>query len=355
MLRVGIASGDWVSPTRSHDKTQHWGGSGWARIGQYVDKLPFEVHVGTLTWNRTHLAIFDPYGEPQDVDVILMQRLMHKGIAKHIKQSQAAGIKIINDIDDWYWGVSPSNMAFRHNHPTHNANENTNHYKATLSASDLVLCSTPYLRERISEFVNCPIEITPNTIDTSKYSQHVDSGSTTPIVGWVGSTGHRSNDIETLKGIIDPMVRNELIHLYHGGHIDNYPSFASLLGLSPYDVMTAPIATTEMYPSLMIMDIGIIPLNTIPFNRCKSDIKGLEYAASGIPFIAQNLDAYCDLNASLGIGRIAKRPVNWLRHLEELRTNPKLRAEEGLFNREKVVARDIKYGVQKLAEIISAL
>lgn len=355
MLRVGIASGDWISPTRTEDKIQRWGGSGWARIGQYVEKLPYEVHIGTLTWNRTHLSIFDPYGEMQDVDVIIMQRLMHKGIAKHIKASQAAGIKIINDIDDWYWGVSPSNMAFKHNHPKNNPNENINHYKTTLAASDLILCSTPYLRDRISEFVNNPIEITPNTVNTSMYSQHIDSGSTTPVVGWVGSTGHRSNDIETLKGIIDPMVKNELIRLYHGGHIDGYPTFASLLGLPAHDVMTAPIATTETYPSLMIMDIGIIPLRDIPFNRCKSDIKGLEYAASGIPFIAQNLDAYCDLHSSLGIGRIAKRPDNWLRHLEELRTNPKLRAEEGAYNREAVAVRDTKYGVKRIVEILDSL
>jgi hypothetical protein len=119
--------------------------------------------------------------------------------------------------------------------------------------------------------------------------------------------------------------------------------------------MTAPIATTETYPSLMIMDIGIIPLRDIPFNRCKSDIKGLEYAASGIPFIAQNLDAYCDLHSSLGIGRIAKRPDNWLRHLEELRTNPKLRAEEGAYNREAVAVRDTKYGVKRIVEILDSL
>lgn len=355
MLRLGIASGDWISPNRADDNAQHWGGSGWARVGKYIPYMPFDVYTGTLTWNKTHLAVMTPDGEMHDVDVILMQRLMHRGIADNIKISRAQGIKVINDIDDWYWGVATSNMAFDHNHPQKHPNENTNHYRATLAASDLVLSSTEYLASRVSTFINGDIEVVKNTVDIGKYSPHEDSGSTTPVVGWVGSTAHRSGDIETLRGVLDRLAKENSIILYHGGHLDRFPTFASKLGVPNHLVMTAPIATTDMYPSLMIMDIGIVPLSNTPFNRCKSDIKGLEYAAAGIPFIAQNMDAYIDLQSELGVGRIAKRATNWLRHLNELRLNPTLRSEEGAFNREAIAPRDIKHGAQKLVDIISNL
>lgn len=356
-MKLGIASGDWLSPSKAPDNRHHWGGSGWARVGQYLPFLPesYEVVVGTLAWDTHHLVILDEFGATHDVDTIFMQRLMHGGLDAAIKKSRAHGIKVINDIDDWYWGVSTSNMAFNNNHPKHNPNENTNHYSKTLAASDLIVCSTPYLRGRVSSFVRSPIEIMQNSVDTGKYTQHEDSGSTTPVVGWVGSTAHRSNDIETLKGVLDVMAKKDEIVLYHGGAAANYPSFASKIGVPEHMVMTAPIAPTEMYPSLMIMDIGVIPLANIPFNRAKSDIKGLEYAAAGIPFIAQNLDAYIDLQLSLGIGRLAKRANNWVSHLNELRLNPSLRAEEGARNREAVKARDIKNGAKRLVEILDSL
>ena len=354
-MKLGIASGDWLSPAKAPDKLHHWGGSGWARVGQYLPYIQHDFVVGTLAWNRDHLAIIDEHKVVQDVDVILMQRLMHAGLDQAILESRSQGIKVVNDIDDWYWGVSTSNLAFNHNHPKTNPNENINHYSKTLAASDLIICSTPYLRSRVENFVRCPIELMLNSIDTNKYLAHEDRGGTRPIVGWVGSTNHRSNDIETLKGVVDVMARNDDIGLYHGGNALNAPSFASKLGVSEHLVMTAPISTTEMYPSLMIMDIGIIPLANIPFNRAKSDIKGLEYAAAGIPFVAQNLDAYVDLQLSLGIGRLAKKAINWKKHIEELRLNPSLRQEEGAYNRDAVKARDLKVIAKRFVELLDSL
>lgn len=353
-MLLGIASGDWLPPSKAPDGKEHWGGSGWARLGQFVTRLPMATAVGVLVWNRTHFSIQDHTGELYDPDVIVMQRLMHKGIAENIVAAKAYGQKIINDVDDWYWGLSTDNYAYHVNNPKTNLLENINHYKASLAKSDLLICSTPYLAMRMEEMLNVKTVVSLNTIDLARFNvkQHTDSD--VPVVGWVGSTLHRSKDIETMKGILPPMVKNGYISLYHGGHIVNAPSFASKLGMKDSEVETAPVCTAENYPKLLTMDIGIVPLTNIPFNRAKSDIKGLEYAASGIPFIAQNLDAYMDLYFTLGVGRIAKKPIKWIKHLEELR-DPKIRAEEGAFNREAVSIRDSIYGLARLVDIITNL
>jgi glycosyltransferase involved in cell wall biosynthesis len=39
-------------------------------------------------------------------------------------------------------------------------------------------------------------------------------------------------------------------------------------------------------------DIGIAPLANTPFNRCKSSIKTLDYAALGLPVLASDREAY---------------------------------------------------------------
>lgn len=354
MIRLGIASGDWASPQKTADKKERWGGSGWARVGQYVPHLPFNIVTGTLTWINDHLGVMDPAGGLHDVDVILMQRLMHDGIAENIVASQKQGIKIINDIDDWYWGLSPANDAFRHNHPKRNPKENFNHYRKIISRSDLVISSTPYLANRVADFCKAPIVVSKNTVDITRFTPREHFPTPQPLVGWVGSTNHRSGDLETLRGILPALVRDGSIRLFHGGTQLQAPSFASKVGVSDEHVSTMPLVPHDEYPRLMVMDIGLVPLTNMPFNRSKSDIKGLEYAAAGVPFIASSLDAYIELQHDLGIGRIAKKPLNWAKHIKEL-SDHRVRKEEAERNRELVSNRDISVGIKTLTEIISSL
>ena len=51
-------------------------------------------------------------------------------------------------------------------------------------------------------------------------------------------------------------------------------------------------------------DIGIAPLADTPFNRCKSAIKTMDYAAIGLPVLASDLDVYR--------GSLADGPGGWL-------------------------------------------
>lgn len=307
-----------------------------------------------LVWNRTHFSIQDSTGYMYDPDVIILQRLMHDGIADHSVQAQAYGQKIINDVDDWFWGLSTNNQAFHVNHPKNKPTENVFTYKSSISRSDLVTVSTPYLADRLSSMGVKKIEVIKNTVDVSRFAIKEHSDSDVPEVGWVGSTAHRSGDLETMKGILVPMARAGKITLYHGGHVPKATTFASRVGASDNEIRKEPMLPHDEYPELLTMDIGIVPLSKTPFNRAKSDIKGLEYAASGIPFIAQNLDAYIELKVELGIGRIAKNPTKWIRNIEELR-NPDIRREEGAEMREAVKARDIKFGLEKLVGIINSL
>lgn len=354
MLRLGIASGDWLHPNKTGLETAQWGGSGWARLGQYISTLPFDVSVGVLTWMHDRFVIQSIDKTIHEVDIIYMQRLMHEGLTQHVPMARANGQKIINDLDDWYWGLDTSNMAFNHNHPQFNKNENTNFYKAILTQSDVVTVSTPYLRDRISKFVRCPIHILENTVDISRFKQIEYTDTDIPIIGWVGSTAHRSKDIETLKGILPPLANAGKVKLYHGGDHPGASSFASKLGVDPSLVTVRPLAPAGEYPSLLTMDVGIVPLNKTPFNMAKSDIKGLEYAASGIPFIAQDLDAYVNLNKTLGVGVIAKKPVDWIKSIKRL-CDPKVREELGAPMREQIASRDIDIGLERLINFISNL
>lgn len=360
-MKLGIASGDRVPASRSADGLPHWGGAGWVRLGQYIPLL--QEHditsvVGTLVWNRDHFVIdiADGGNDFVDVDVIYLQRMMHAGLADRIRQARAMGQVIVNDLDDWYWGLSPENKAFDASHPKTNPIENVNHYKSVLSASNSITVSTPYLADRLSAFVRCPIELYLNTVDVGRFTPMEHSDSTSPVVGWVGSTNHRSSDLEVLSGIIDPLYKQGEIKLQHSGYHKNAPTVASKWKLEDSDVTTLPAVDPENYPSILNMDVGIAPLSDTPFNHAKSDIKLLEYSSAGIPWVASDLPAYSTLAKEWGVGRVAKknRADSWIKHLHALR-DPEVRATEGKLLRDAVWQRDIHVGANKLAEFLKSL
>lgn len=362
MIKLGIASGDRVSPKRSPDGQAHWGGAGWVRLGQYEAQLQgngFDIYNGTLVWNRDRFSIDilesteENNRQLVDVDIIYIQRLMHQGLADHINRAKAAGQIIINDIDDWYWGLSTSNLAWTSSHPKANPNENINHYKSVLNASTIVTTSTAYLADRIKSFVHCPIEIISNTIDVASFTPVVHTDTTVPTVGWVGSTSHRSNDLEILTGIMAPLYNAGEIKLQHSGHHAYAQSVASKWKLPEEAVTTLPACDPEKYPALLTMEVGIAPLNDIPFNHAKSDIKLLEYSAAGIPWIGSALSSYTQLVEDWGMGRTAKRSKDWIRHIKALK-DPNARSSEGAALREAVWKRDIGVGTKTMREFLES-
>jgi hypothetical protein len=103
--------------------------------------------------------------------------------------------------------------------------------------------------------------------------------------------------------------------------------FAEEAGFDPERMTGFVGARPDYYGNIfMPIDIGIVTLTNNPFNEAKSNLKGLEYAMSGIPFVASDTQEYRDL-AELGCGRIAKKPRDWIRHLEEL-LDPDVRRAE---------------------------
>lgn len=357
-LKLGVASGDRIPAKRSPDGNPHWGGAGWVRLGQYADQLliqDIEMVVGTLVWNRDHFSIDVSEGDSVlvDVDVIYLQRLMHRGLNDRIKEARALGQVIINDLDDWYWGLSTSNKAYQSSHPRFNAMENINHYKSVLTSSSCVTVSTPYLADRLSSFVHCPIHVIPNYVDVARFTVHEPSSNNVPLLGWVGSTSHRSGDLEIMNGILRPMVDANEIRFVHSGYHESAAPAYKALGLREEDVEVLPAVDPEKYPSLLVMDVGIAPLSDVPFNHAKSEIKALEYSAAGIPWIGSALPAYTSLANDWGVGRVAKRPKDWIKHIRALR-DPHVRATEGEALRQAVWQRDIEIGAKNLSDFLAS-
>lgn len=354
MPKIGFASSDWSRSVTDSNGHPVMGGAGWARLGQYVEHLDDVKAVGILAHKDDIFGVRSWDGKLHlDCDIIVMQRVMFADVPDKIRVAQANGQIIINDIDDWYFGLSPKNGAFAASHPKTNPNENVNHYKAVLARSDHVTVSTPYLMERLKSFVKAPLHLIPNFVDVKKFQPRAVNESNMPIVGWVGSTAHRSGDLQELRGILGPMFEEGLIRLHHSGHVSQHPFFANEIGVHPKLVTTLPLVAPDRYPELFQFDIGVVPLSNVPFNEAKSNIKGLEYAAAGIPFVASPTPAYQELS-NRGIGLIARKARHWKPLLSSL-CDPQARSLAAKENLERVDAYDIRHGVKAMTHFFESI
>ena len=75
-------------------------------------------------------------------------------------------------------------------------------------------------------------------------------------------------------------------------------------------------------------------MSDVPFNYAKSFIKGLEYAAAGVPFVSSWSPEY-EFLAQNGVGRVARNKSEWDYHLSEL-MDPSKRKDEVEENLENV-------------------
>lgn len=249
-------------------------------------------------------------------DVVVMKMLMARWIPKQMQRAKELGQRIIVDMDDAFDHLHEDNLAFHTTDPEKNKVNNRAHLWDVLREADLVTVSTPFLLDYYSQelpnVVMVRNAINPHQFQARKHTTRK------PIIGWVGAMGWRSNDVETLRAWLPEFVEEHDLTVFHGGHEPEYRSFADASGVHPDRVTQYPMLPLTMYHEFFHhFDIGLVPLSFIPFNEAKSNIKGLEYAASNIPFVAAATGEYRWLE-SQGVGRTSATPDEWVQHLTEL-------------------------------------
>lgn len=329
LLKVGVASSDWSSSVFDDRGWPVPGGANWIRFTQNQSEMRNPVVIGELiessgrlgvqTWdNRSHF----------DCSVIFMQRQMDDWVPNAILNARLNGQIVVNDVDDWFWGLHPENQASTAVDPLLNPRSNIDHYRKSLMASNLVTTSTSFLADVIGSW-GVKTHVVANGVTVWHFTprQHRPG---TPIIGWCGSTAHRSGDLEVVARSLRAM--RDKVRFHHTGDYAEHPSFAGQVGLADKEVSVLPLLAPLEYPSGFVFDIGIVPLSDVVFNMAKSWIKGIEYAAAGIPFVASPSDEYKRLQRRYGIGRLAETPDEWVAHFTDL-LDPEVRAEEAKRNR----------------------
>jgi tetratricopeptide (TPR) repeat protein len=154
--------------------------------------------------------------------------------------------------------------------------------------ADAVQVTGQGLAEQFS-FINSNMVIFENQMRSLGTCKRESGGRV--VIGWAGSSGHKT-DIEEIRDVLAGIIRDT-----------PYVDFSFMGDKAIYDLLSTkfppgrlfytPAGTLEEYLTfLQDLDIGVAPLQDNPYNRCRSDVKFLEYASRAVVPVLRSLTPY---------------------------------------------------------------
>lgn len=241
-----------------------------------------------------------------------------------------SGKPVVYDIDDFLLEVP-------HTHPLYQNFQRTIPFiYKLLPKANLVTVSTDILRQHLLAFNPNTVTI-PNFIDESVIMPvHFPSDSSKVTIAYMGTPTH-THDLALIEEVLFKLrdKYNTLVQFVFWGCAGN--RLEKLGRVIPFD---------DCYASFLgnlgsvHFDIGLAPLADTPFNRCKSNIKWLEYSAYARAGIYSDLEPY---RGSVQHGKtgmlVGNDPNEWMDALEYLIEHPDERKAMGRAARKDAFTR----------------
>ena len=263
-------------------------------------------------------------------DVVVMQHAWDDDLIILILRLKELGIKVVLDYDDDLYHDNPF-------YPYDYSDGRMKNLTEAMQLADLITVTTPALAETYGKYNK--VSILPNMIDMSEYPNYIVVPRDRKTVGWY-SSGIR---FEEFKSVMEGWIPED-VHLYLAGSI-------IFKGFKHENKTVAARFKHEDNPKILSnIDIGLIPLALNRFNNGKSDLKGLEYGAMGIPYIASPTEPYKKLIKHGVNGFLIKHGRDWSKYIKLL-LDDKTRADMGKAARKVSEGRDIKTNIWRWKEV----
>lgn len=226
----------------------------------------------------------------------------------------AVGAKVVVDIDDNIWQMTPDNASFGtwKNH----ANRCLMVAESCRTA-DYVTVSTEFLKERMKDLSE-KVFVLPNLIDPDNWTFKRKDHNKIRI-GWVYSPTHVP-DI--------PVINDALTKVYEKyGDTIEIVVFGTTIDF--FDVPTTKIKGVAYadYPKMFTeagIDISLAPLLDSDFNRAKSNIKWMESTMAGAAFVGSDLEPYQMVNSG-ETGFLCSTEKEWVKAISTLIEHKEMR------------------------------
>jgi glycosyltransferase involved in cell wall biosynthesis len=225
-----------------------------------------------------------------DVDVLVGQRVcnLEPSLLWHHLAQRTDRPKLVFELDDDPWSLQHE----RDNPAAAEWGPVLGNVERNLAVSDAVTVSTWQLAEVVSEFTSAPVSVVPNAVPDHIVREDFVVPDQVTTLGWQGSPTHDGDWFEdsAARTVVRWLQRHESVQL-------------QLLGGEPSPLRNAPLVWKSLLPGTRdleehygrirsLFDVSLAPLRRSTFNRSKSDIRLLESAALGIPWIATDYGPY---------------------------------------------------------------
>ena len=295
MYRWAVLEAEKEQDTRTGNKgiamLKDKGGCGYWRMilpARYMDKTGIYIDVTAASVRFEHLV---------EYDTIYVQRLHDWDSYYMLEKLKAIGKRIVYDIDDDIFNLTPDNPAF---HII--GRDQQMAAAACMKLADAVVTTTEELASRLDSVMDGKHStVIPNALDTD------DGWQPTPLLGspdgvrrifWQGSATHAEDWMECAEAVDKVMEQTTDVRLTILGFL---PPVVQMLLNKPYwknRVEYLPFNDPETYFQIVKhvrAEVGLAPLKGTVFNAAKSSIRWLEYSLIGIPTVASGCKPYSDI------------------------------------------------------------
>lgn len=270
----------------------------------------------------SYLNIKDPLENFLTSDVVIFIRSGHPVDLYILNTLKEANKYIIVDIDDNPWALPKSDPRIIR----WETSGSRLILEKGLGWADLITVTSEELLIALQHF-NPNIEVLENCLPDSHWKttqRKYDKDSL--VIGWAGGITHN----EDLKLIVNPLL--QILEVYPHVELHLAGNWDWLINPFPKNnrIKVLNFVPIDQYHELLAgFDIGIAPLIDTPFNRYKSDLKFLEYAALGIPCLASAIVPYTKSIVHGKTGFFAENDEDWKIYLRRLIESIKIRREIG--------------------------
>lgn len=221
--------------------------------------------------------------------------------------------------------------------------------KNIIAMSDIVTTTTDYLANKLRP-INFRVQVIPNHIEDKLFNvgERIEEEDNTVRILYAGGNSHY-RDFLMVKPILSELMKKydnvKLVFMgekYGCGRdiplsrIEHIP-FASDYNEYIVNLLTTPIS------------FGICPLEDNEFNRCKSNIKMLEYGGCGIPSVMSEIVYGID---GKNIGLVADNVDKFKEHIETMIINKELRETLGKKSKEYI---NSEYNLNRLGKLYESI
>lgn len=321
--------------------------------GYYRIRLPFDYMA--MNGLDARYAQDGKSLEDNDFPIVVAQRMGYPGFElQWLKMWRER--KLVWETDDDLWHIDPTN----HRATAVFTPQLLRAVENCAGTAHMITVSTEPLGEVMRQF-NPNVHVLPNHVDDGLFGVKRTRADKLTI-GWAGGDSHLRDLDMIARPLRKFLTQNPEVSLHvvgadyrdvlgvpHQSHVAMKQSGARYVcsGITgdTADARHTGWTTPHLaYYQTLDFDIGLAPLVSSTFNRSKSHIKALEYAALGIPVIASDEPPYHDFVIDGVTGFLVNRDHEWGQRLRDLVNDDAMRESMGEKAREHAKQFSIKEG-----------